>query len=279
MGYETLIVEKRGRVGWLIFDRPESMNAINSVMGRELPLAWRELADDDDVRVIVQTGKGRGFQTGMDVKEVASEPSDLRGDGPRKQTDSYEGRLTAIDNGVWKPVICAINGTCAGAGLHFVMGADIVIASSNAVFLDPHVSVGQVSALEPIGLIRRMPFEAVARMVFTGRHEQFGPERARELGMIVDPPEELHDEAQALAEKIARNSPGAMMASKKAMWRSLDMGLRESLDMGIGLVTDFWGHPDDREGTVAFAEKREPRWAPPGKLQDKAQGKAREAES
>ena len=85
--------------------------------------------------------------------------------------------------------------------------------------------------------------------------------------------------AQALAEKIARNSPGAMMASKKAMWRSLDMGLRESLDMGIGLVTDFWGHPDDREGTVAFAEKREPRWAPPGKLQDKAQGKAREAES
>lgn len=271
MGYETLIVEKRGHVGWLIFNRPESMNAMNSVMGRELPLAWRELGDDDDVRVIVHTGSGRGFQTGMDVKEVSQDPAELRGDGPREPSDSYEGRTTAVDNGVWKPVICAINGTCAGAGFHFVMGADIVIASSNAVFLDPHVSVGQVSALEPIGLIRRIPFEAVARMVFTGRHERFGAERARELGLIsqvVDPPEKLHDEAQALAEKIALNSPGALMASKKAMWRSLDMGLRESLAMGIGLVTDFWGHPDDREGTLAFAEKREPRWAPPGKAEE-----------
>ena len=159
MGYETLIVEKRGHVGWLIFNRPESMNAMNSVMGRELPLAWRELGADDDVRVIVQTGSGR---------------NDVRGDEPRPKGESYEGRTTAVGNGVWKPVICAINGTCAGAGFHFVMGADIVIASSNAVFLDPHVSVGQVSALEPIGLIRRIPFEAVARMVFTGRHERFG---------------------------------------------------------------------------------------------------------
>jgi enoyl-CoA hydratase/carnithine racemase len=271
MGYETLIVEKRGHVGWLIFDRPESLGAMNSTMGGELRLAWRELADDDDVRVIVNTGSGRGFQTGMDVKEASSAPSNIRGDQPRAKTDSYTGGTTAIDNKVWKPVICAINGICAGAGFHFVMGADIVIASSNAVFLDPHVSVGQVSALEPIGLIRRIPFEAVARMVFTGRHERFGPERALQLGLIsqiVDPPETLHDEAQALAEKIALNSPGALMASKKAMWRSLDLGLHDALDMGIGLVSGFWGHPDDREGTLAFAEKREPRWAPPGKAEE-----------
>ena len=271
MGYETLIVEKRGQVGWLIFNRPESLGAMNSSMGRELPLAWRELADDDDVRVIVNTGSGRGFQTGMDVKEVSSDPSQVRGDESRQQRDTYEGGTTAIDNGVWKPVICAINGICAGAGFHFVMGADIVIASSNAVFLDPHVSVGQVSALEPIGLIRRIPFEAVARMVFTGRHERFGAERARELGLIsqiVDPPEQLQDEAQALAEKIAQNSPGALMASKKAMWRSLEMGRKDALDMGMGLVSGFWGHPDDREGTLAFAEKREPRWAPPGKAEE-----------
>jgi enoyl-CoA hydratase/carnithine racemase len=268
MGYETLIVEKRGHVGWLIFNRPETLNAMNGAMGRELRLAWRELDEDDDVRVIVNTGAGRGFQTGMDVKEVASQPESIRGrHDPDEKRSSHEGGSTAIDNGVWKPVICAINGVCAGMGFHFVMGADIVIASSAATFLDPHVSVGQVSALEPIGLIRRIPFEAVARMVFTGRHERFGPERALQLGMIsqiVDPPEQLHDEAQALAEKIARNSPGAMMASKKAMWKSLDVGLTEALDMGMGLVSDFWGHPDDREGALAFAEKREPRWAPPG---------------
>ncbi len=132
MGYETLIVEKRGHVGWLIFNRPESLGAMNSAMGRELPLAWRELADDDEVRVIVNTGEGRGFHTGMDVKEVSSDPSTVRGDHPRKKRESYSVGTTSIDNGVWKPVICAINGICAGAGFHFVMGADIVIASSNA---------------------------------------------------------------------------------------------------------------------------------------------------
>jgi enoyl-CoA hydratase/carnithine racemase len=271
MGYETLIVEKRGHVGWLIFNRPESLGAMNSVMGRELPLAWRELADDDEVRVIVNTGMGRGFHTGMDVKEVSSDASQVRGDGPPDPNAGHKGGSTAIDNEVWKPVICAINGICAGAGFHFVIGADIVVASSNAAFLDPHVSVGQVAALEPIGLIRRIPFEAVARMVFTGRHERFGAERALQLGLIsqiVDPPEKLHEEVQALAEKIALNSPGAMMASKQAMWRSLDLGLKDSLDMGMGLVRGFWGHPDDREGTLAFAEKREPRWAPPGKVEE-----------
>ncbi len=268
MGYETLIVEKRGHVGWLIFNRPDQLNALNGAMGRELPRAWRELASDDDVRVIVNTGAGRGFQTGMDVKEVATAPQNIRGrhDADQKKSERGGGS-TAIDNGVWKPVICAINGVCAGMGFHFVMGADIVIAASSASFLDPHVSVGQVSALEPIGLIRRIPFEAVARMVFTGSHERFGPERALQLGLIsqiVDPPEKLHDEAQALAEKIARNSPAAMIASKKAMWRSLDRGLTESLDMGMELVSGHWGHPDDAEGPRAFAEKREPRWAPPG---------------
>ena len=103
MAYETLIVEKRGHVGWLIFNRPESMNAMNSVMGRELPLAWKELGDDDDVRVIVHTGTGRGFQTGMDVKEVSNEPSDLRGDRPREEGETYQGRTTAVDNGVCAP--------------------------------------------------------------------------------------------------------------------------------------------------------------------------------
>ncbi|MCE2392342.1 MAG: enoyl-CoA hydratase/isomerase family protein [Proteobacteria bacterium] len=268
MGYETLIVEKRGPVGWLILNRPEVLNAQNGQMGRELPLAWRELDADDDVRVIVNTGTGRGFQTGMDVKEVASEPERIRGrhDADTRRSQR-EGGSTAIDNQVWKPVICAVNGICAGLGFHFVMGADIVIASSDASFTDPHVSVGQVSALEPIGLIRRIPFEAVARMVFTGRHERFGPERALQLGLIgeiVDPPEELQARAQELGETIARNSPAAMRESKKAMWSSLDRGLTEALDHGMDLVSGFWGHPDDGEGARAFAEKREPRWAPPG---------------
>src|SRR6202041_3720208 len=136
--------------------------------------------------------------------------------------------FTSWQNGVWKPVIAAVNGMCVGGGLHFVADADIVLAASDATFLDPHVSVGQVAAYELIGLARRMPFEAVLRMALVGRHERMSAERALALGMIsqiVDPPERLREEAQALAEKIARNSPAAMAAPKRALWGPLVHGL------------------------------------------------------
>ena len=176
MAYDTLIVERRGRVGWLSFNRPESLNAFNLRMNEELPLAWRELDEDDDVRVIVNTGRGRVFQTGADMKEVAQ----AGGMGERNQgrSDSQpSGGMTARTNDVWKPVICAVNGVCAGGGFHFVGDADIVVASTAAFFTDTHVSVGQVSALEPISLVGRIPFEAIMRLVLLGRHERWSPER------------------------------------------------------------------------------------------------------
>src|SRR6185312_6175033 len=101
-------------------------------------------------------GEGRAFQTGLDVVQLARDPAALREQSRR--TKRAELRLTAWHNGVGKPVIAAVNGTCAGGGLHFVADADIVIAASDASFLDPHVSVGQVSAYESIGLARKAAF-------------------------------------------------------------------------------------------------------------------------
>ena len=121
-------------------------------------------------------------------------------------------------------MITAVNGICAGGAFHWVAEADIVIAASDAQFFDPHVSVGQVVAIEAIALLRKMPFEAVMRMALVGRYERMNAERAYELGMIsqiVDPPEQLREEAQELAEKIARNSPAAMRATKRALWGAL----------------------------------------------------------
>ena len=83
-----------------------------------------------------------------------------------------ELRLTAWHNQVWKPVIAAVNGVCAGGGLHFVADADIVIAASDATFLDPHVSLGQVTAYEAIALVRKSPMEQICRMALVGRHER-----------------------------------------------------------------------------------------------------------
>jgi enoyl-CoA hydratase/carnithine racemase len=260
--YRGLRIERHGPVGWLIFDRPRAGNAMNADMINDLPLAWAELDADPSVRVIVNTGAGKSFQTGLDVAQLARDPAALREESRR--TRRAELRLTAWHNRVATPVIAAVNGICAGGGLHFVADADIVIAAADAQFLDTHVSVGQATAFEGIGLVRRTAFETVLRMTLAGRHERLSAARAYQIGMVsqlVDPPERLREEAQALAEKVARNSPTAMAATKRALWAALETGLTAACHAGAAELVAMWGHPDQLEGPAAFVEKREPRWA------------------
>jgi enoyl-CoA hydratase len=260
--YETLVVERRGRAGWIVFNRPDSGNALNATMFAELEAAWLELEADDGVRVIVNAANGSTFHTGVDVKQMARDKDALRKFS--RQTRDAELRFTAWHLGVTKPVIAAVNGTCAGGGLHFVADADIVIAASDATFLDPHVSIGQVVAYEGIALARKSPMEAILRMALVGRGERISAARAHQLGIIsqiVDPPARLHDEAQALAELVAKNSPAAMAATKKALWGALEQGLTPACHAGAQHLVAMWGHPDQEEGPKAFAERREPDWA------------------
>lgn len=259
--YRRLIVERRGPVGWIINNRPDRLNAYDAVMREEFPRAWTELDNDPDVRVIVHTGNGRAFQVGADVDDLDGEAVQQFEETMR----TLDMRLTGWHMKVGKPVITAVNGVCAGGGLHWVADADVVIAASDATFVDPHVSIGQVSALETIALMRKMPAEAVLRMALVGSHERLTAQRAYELGMIsqvVDPPEALRDVAQELAEKIARNSPAAMRATKRALWGALEHGLTDACREGAAHLTSVWGHPDQNEGPTAFAEKRPPNWLP-----------------
>lgn len=260
---DTLVLERRGPVGWLTNNRPDRLNAMNSHMRDEFEVAWKTLDADPDVRVIVHTGEGRAFQTGVDVVEIAEDGVGF--ERYRESTEKFDYRFTAWQNHIWKPVITAVNGICAGGGFHWVAEADIVIAASDAQFFDPHVSVGQVVAMEAIGLTRKIPFESVMRMALLGRHERLTAERALALGMIsqiVDPPEDLRGEAQVLAEKIAQNSPAAMAATKRALWGALESGLTDACKAGAVELTSMWGHPDQEEGPRAFAEKRPPNWQP-----------------
>jgi len=262
-GYETLRVERRGAVGWLVFDRPAAANAMDATMLAELERAWLELDADPDVRVIVNTGAGSAFQTGLDVVQLSKDRDALREQSRR--TRDAELRFTAWHNQVWKPVIASVNGVCAGGGLHFVADADIVVAASNATFLDPHVSIGQVAAYEDIALVRKSPAESILRMALVGRHERITAERAYQLGIlsqVVDPPERLEAETQALAEKVAANSPAAMRATKRALWGALEMGLTDACKAGAKELVSMWGHPDQTEGPLAFAEKRPANWKP-----------------
>jgi enoyl-CoA hydratase len=263
MAYETLEVERRGPVGWLVFNRPDAGNALNATMFAELEQAWLELDADPEVRVIVNAGNGRSFQTGVDVVQMSRDLPALR--RYSRQTRDFELRFTAWQLGVRKPVIAAIHGVCAGGGLHFVADADITIAAAGTELCDPHVSVGQVSAFETIALVRKSPMETVLRMVLTGRDERTGAARAYPLGIvgqIVDPPERLRDEAQRLGEQIARNSPTAMMLTKRALWRALELGLDDARRAGAQELVEMWDHPDRAEGPAAVAEHRDAVWQP-----------------
>jgi len=259
--YESLIVERQGPVGWLINNRPKQLNAMSAAMRDEFALAWKELDADPAVRVIVHTGEGRAFQTGVDVQELATDGQGM--ERYRQSVEDWDLHFTSWHQHVWKPVITAVNGICAGGAFHWVADADIVIAASDAQFFDPHVSVGQVVAIEAVGLLKKMPVEAVMRMALVGRYERMSAERAYELGMIseiVDPPEKLRERAQELGETIAKNSPAAMAATKRALWGALEHGLTDASRAGAAELTGMWGHPDQTEGPLAFAEKREAQW-------------------
>jgi enoyl-CoA hydratase len=262
--FHHLQVERRGPVGWLINNRPDRLNAMNAAMRDEFALAWRQLDDDPEVKVIVHTGEGRAFQTGVDVAEIAGDGVGM--ERYRRSVEEFDLHFTSWQNQVWKPVITAVNGICAGGGFHWIADADIVIAASDAEFFDPHVSVGQVVAIEAIGLLRKIPAEAVMRMALVGRYERMSAQRAYELGMVsevVDPPGRLRARAQELAETVARNSPAAMAATKRALWGALETGLTDACRQGARQLVSMWGHPDQEEGPRAFAEKREARWLAP----------------
>lgn len=241
MTYSRLRVERKGSVGWLIFSRPQSGNAMDALMLDELERAWRELDSDPRVRVIINTGDGSAFQTGLDVVQLSREPEALRSQSRR--TKNAELRLSAWHNHVAKPVIAAVNGVCAGGGLHFVADADVVVASSSATFLDPHVSIGQVTAFEAIALLRKVPSEAIFRMALLGRWERISAERALEIGLVgqVVPPAELLPTALRLAEAIASNDSLALATSKQMLWGAFETGLTDAQRAGARAAMEIPG--------------------------------------
>jgi enoyl-CoA hydratase/carnithine racemase len=218
--YERLLVERRGPVGWIVNARPEALNAYDDTMRSEFRRAYRQHESDPMVRVLVHAAQGRAFQVGVDVAALA----DNRGARQfEREVREFDLGLTGWQLGVTKPVIVAINGVCGGGGLHWLADGDVVLAAADTTFVDPHVSMGQVSAFEVIGLGRKAAFESVMRMALVGRHERLSARRAYELGLIsgvIDPPGELHDAAQALAERIAEGDVHEVQARKAALWRA-----------------------------------------------------------
>jgi len=257
---DGLRYERHDHVAYITLDRPEQGNALSPVMHAGIRAIWEEVRDDSWIRAAVITGAGeRHFCTGADVARVAGAGGISLGRGPLTDETFWSPR----QNRVWKPTICAVNGLVAGAGLQFVVDADIVVAAETATFLDTHVNVGMVGAMENVGLARRLPLGTALRMTLCGRDFRMPAPRAYELGLVDElvEPVDLMDTATEIAQQICRNSPAAVSLSMQAIWQSLEMGYSEALEYSWALSRLHWSHPDFLEGPRAFVEKREPKWA------------------
>jgi enoyl-CoA hydratase/carnithine racemase len=247
-------VEKQDHVALVTLDDPPHLNALGTEMMQGLGQLWPDLEADAGCRAVVLTGAGeRAFCSGLRAQNIDVEPSSRPALFPR---------FEPWEAGLRKPLVVAVNGVCASGGMNLLTHATIIVASERASFVDTHVSVGQVSGIEATCLARRIPLDAVLRMVVLGRSERLGAERARELGLVSEvlPAEKLLPRALELAALIARNSPAAIRHSLQALWEGLDLGLGEAQRNAWRHVVEHRSHPDAREGGRAFLEKREPRW-------------------
>lgn len=255
-GSADIIVEARGATLVVTLNRPDRANALNEALIRDLRLLWRAARAEPWIRCLVLTGAGRAFCAGADMA--------MLGDSERAYGETAEEELSFLPGPQLDiPVIVAVNGVCAGGGLHFVTDADICIAAEGARFLDPHVTVGQVSGLEPIELLLRMRRDQVLRMALLGRSEVLDATAALASGLVseVVAPEALIPLALTLADRIAEGSPEAIRLTRQTIREFEADLLRQHLDNGWKRVRGHWGHPDALEGPQAFQAGRPPRWS------------------
>lgn len=250
-------VGRDGAILIVTLNRPQRLNALSGAMLAELGEIFESAKHDPSVRALIVTGAGRAFCSGADVSGLKNQA-----ETPVAEQLKPMPAFTPRHCDLYKPTICAVNGLCASAGLHFVADCDIIIASETAQFTDTHTTVGQVSAIEPIGLARRMPLGAVLRMVILGKAERLDARRALELNMVseVVPPDQLMERALELARLAASTSPAATQTSLQAIWSSFETPLAEAYRRGYELLIRHRDHPDAAEGPAAFLEKRQPVW-------------------
>jgi enoyl-CoA hydratase/carnithine racemase len=237
MTYETIVVDIADGVATVTLNRPEVLNAFNEAMQDEFVVLWREVKANDDIRAVVLVGAGdRAFSTGVDGTErLDTESPFLDREHPWAENEDPGRKLSPRRNEVWKPVIAAVHGMCAGGAFYWVADCDIVLCSPEATFFDPHVTYGFIAALEPIALTYRMPFPEVMRMALLGLHERITADTARTIGLVTEvvERESLLARAQELARVIAGQPPAAVQGTVKALWQSLNLARGQALDTAL----------------------------------------------
>ena len=250
--YETILVEQRGRVGWITLNRPGALNALNGQVADEVTASAMAFDADDGVGAIVVTGSEKAFAAGADIKEMESmSASDM------VSTDHF---------GVWRdfaavrtPVIAAVSGFALGGGCELAMMCDIILAADTATFGQPEINLGVIPGMGGTQrLIRAVGYYKAAELILSGRFMK--ADEAERAGLVsrVVPASDLLAEASTLAETIASKSLPSLFAAKAALDAALESGLSEGLEHERQAFAALFDTADQKEGMSAFREKRAP---------------------
>jgi 2-(1,2-epoxy-1,2-dihydrophenyl)acetyl-CoA isomerase len=253
--YETIQVASANGVATITLNRPESLNALNAVMRRELLAALKAAGRDDAIRAVVLTGSGRGFCSG----------ADLRG-GPGERSfrsvlsNEYNPLITAIRD-LPKPMIAAVNGVAAGAGVSLALACDLVYAAEEARFILAFVRIGLVpDSGATRALVRALGRHRAAELAFSG--DPLSASDAAATGLIngVIPAAELASHAADVAQRLAEGPTRAIGLTKRLLNQADGPGFAEGLTLEAALQELAGRTEDHAEGVAAFSEKREPRF-------------------
>ena len=260
---EPVLFDVQDRVATITLNRPSRGNALNPQMRDDLRAAWIRAKSDPEIWVVIVTGAGSAFSTGADV-------AGLHGGAFRRQdrwTDlAMIERIRVLPTPrrlhVQKPVIAAVNGAVAGVSLDLVTEADIPIASEQASFFDPHVSIGYVSSHEMVSMARRIPVSVCLRMALLGDQEHMNAKRAYEVGLVTEvvPHDRLMERARELAGMLLKNAPLAVWGTKMGILQGLGLPIPQAEEIAAGYLEIVEQTDDHQEGPRAFVKKRAPVW-------------------
>jgi enoyl-CoA hydratase len=256
MSFKHLIVEHRGRVSWVYLNRPQALNAISYECMRELRRAWVELRDREETRVIVVSGKGRGFCAGADLTDA---PSPQERPGPQASFLEEGTKMEEVLLSLPKPVIAAVNGVCCGGGLELAMMCDFIVAAASAKMGDAHANFGALPGGGATVRLPRIVGASWARyLMYTG--DLFPAAEMAAIGLVnrIVEDAQLEAEVQALGEKIASKSPLGLRRMKMLINDGLDMPQSLAMKMEKLVSAEHMRSNDAAEGGRAFKEKRKP---------------------
>lgn len=254
MAYETIITEQRGHVGLITFNRPKALNALNSVLLRELIDVLEAWDANDKIGSIVITGSEKAFAAGADVKEMAD----------KSFSEAYSERLYSGWDRVCatrKPKIAAVGGYALGGGCEVAMMCDILLASETAKFGLPEITLGVMPGMGGTQrLVRAVGKAKAMELILTGR--QLTAEEAERAGLVsrLVPSEDLLEEALKVAERIAGLSSPAVMLAKQTIERAFETTLSEGILHERQVFWSMFATEDQKEGMKAFIEKRSPQF-------------------